>query len=232
MIGLHTFLAYELRTRDTGAAQGFYRAVLGIEVSVSQLPERAGSRGAPSHWLGHVDVDDVEDTAGHVVALGGERLGPTRELGGGTSAALRDPLGSVVAVCGAIGRGPAPVRPEVAWHELHTADRARAQRVYAELFGWAARDTLELGLPAGPYTTFAWSAGGPAVGGILESARAPGIHPHWLFYFVVTDLERALASVRAHGGQVLHGPADHPAGGRAAQCEDPQGAAFALLERG
>ena len=38
-------------------------------------------------------------------------------------------------------------------------------------------------------------------------------------------------AVKAHGGQVLHGPAEVPGGDWIAQCLDPQGAAFALHQR-
>ena len=78
---------------------------------------------------------------------------------------------------------------------------------------------------------FAWDGSGRSVGGMANTARAPQIHAHWLYFFPVADLDGSLAKVRARGGRVL----DHavlPNGDRIAPCDDPQGAAFGLLQSG
>jgi predicted enzyme related to lactoylglutathione lyase len=50
-----------------------------------------------------------------------------------------------------------------------------------------------------------------------------------LFLFGVADVERAVATLRAHGGTALPAfPA--PSGGLAVTCKDPQGAAFGLID--
>ena len=36
-----------------------------------------------------------------------------------------------------------------------------------------------------------------------NTARWPGVHTHWLFYFPVADLEASLTLVRAKGGKAL-----------------------------
>jgi predicted enzyme related to lactoylglutathione lyase len=118
------FFRYELRTRDPDAARVFYEAVLGTEfwssdsVSASLLPERAAAAGAPSHWLGHIGVRDVEETVDRIVAFGGARLGPTQS-GAGDSArsVLRDPFGAVLA----LGSDTFNSRHRpVAWHLHHS----------------------------------------------------------------------------------------------------------------
>ena len=53
--------------------------------------------------------------------------------------------------------------------------------------------------------------------------------PVWLFYFVVGDIDEAVAKVQAGGGQVLNGPMEVPGGGWIIQAADPQGAMFALV---
>ena len=55
----------------------------------------------------------------------------------------------------------------------------------------------------------------------------PGVHPHWLFHFPVSELEAAVHQVRA-AGRVVLGPFTLPGGERVAVCEDGQGAAFGL----
>jgi len=231
---------YELRTTDVTAAQAFYADVLEVRgsqgllyasdqpvASISPLPERAAARGAPAHWLGHVGVGDVDGAAQRMVAAGGELLGPVRRAPEGDLLAIvRDPLGAVLA----LSSKREPCSPAVAWHELHTREREQAWSLYAEIFGWHLTETLDLGLEAGPYQMFAWDAASPSVGAMLDSARLPGIHTHWLFYFSVGDLEAALARVRSRGGRIAQGPPSAPGSDRIAYIEDPQGAAFGLRE--
>ena len=236
MTSIDRFCWYELRTTDPGAARGFYADVIGLRAEpgadvfclegrpvagLSRLPERAAALGAPSHWLGFVEVRDVEGATRRIVEAGGSLLGPVQ-----TSARtlLRDPFGSVVALrAGGAERSSGAV----VWHELHTQDPARAWALYGALFGWRATETLDLGPELGAYHVFSWDEPGPSVGGMVGSARMPHIHPHWLFSFRVEDLDAALAKVRSLGGTVVE-PRQLPSGERVAACEDPQGAAFAL----
>jgi predicted enzyme related to lactoylglutathione lyase len=238
-----TFHAYDLRTTDLEAAQAFYSALMGWRVQRSgasrvflageqrvgelmALPERARALGAPAHWLGHIGVDEVEASARRFVALGGQLLGPVQQTEQGRRVAvLRDPQGAVFAmssVRSGFGSGA------VAWHELNTTDREHAWASYSELFGWRATGTFELGPELGTYQLFTWDGAGREVGGMVNTARTPSIHTHWLFYLAVEDLDAALEKVRALGGRVLNGPMQVPGGDRVAQCEDQQGAAFAL----
>jgi len=66
------------------------------------------------------------------------------------------------------------------------------------------------------------------VGGVANTARWPGVHAHWLFYFPVADVEATAASVRALGGKAQD-PIRLPDGSCFSGCEDPQGAAFGLV---
>jgi predicted enzyme related to lactoylglutathione lyase len=234
----HIFVGYDLRTTDPDAAQAFYSGVLGRDItqgdgdptsilSIWPLPEQARARGAPAHWLGQIGVHDVEATARRWVELGGERLGPMIHTKGRTAfAVVRDPEGAVVAVRATTER---PLAAPVAWHQLHARDRDRAWAIYAELFGWTHTETLEAtGLPGG-LQMFAWDDSGTSVGGLANTARMPGVHAHWLYCFRVEDLDRSVAEVRAKGGTVGN-LAVLPSGDRIAPCEDPQRAAFGLLQ--
>lgn len=245
MVTAGAFVSYDLRTTDPDAAEAFYASVVGWQVrragdaraffageqrvgSLMALPERARAQGAPAHWLGQVGVDDVEASARHVVALGGQPLGPVQPTAdGGRLAVLKDAQGAVFAV----RSGRRERRPEViVWHELYTTDRVRAWAGYSELFGWKESRILEMGPPVGAYQLFTWEGAGRDMGAMADMARLPGVHTHWLFYLSVPDLDAALAKTRALGGVVANGPMEVPGGGRVAQCEDPQGAAFALHE--
>jgi predicted enzyme related to lactoylglutathione lyase len=89
---------------------------------------------------------------------------------------------------------------------------------------------LEVADPVGGYRMFAWDGSRKSVGSMANTARSPGVHPHWLFYFPVSDLEATMAKVRARGGNAPVGATVLPNGDRIAPCEDGQGAAFGLYE--
>jgi uncharacterized protein len=213
----HGFAYYELRTTSLDGARTFYQHALGLDLhgdesrvfvgrgaeclgELTLLPERARAQGAPAHWLGHLAVDAVEVAAERVVAAGGMRLGPSRQSDGALIVGLRDPFGAPVAVTSR------PAGAQLAWHELHTVDQEGAFTLYGDLCGVTAAGRLELGEDLGTYQKFAFDGSPSAVGGMLNSARRPGIHPHWLFYFEVPDLERAERAVVEHGGRALEAP--------------------------
>jgi predicted enzyme related to lactoylglutathione lyase len=231
------FCRYSLRTTDHAAARAFYADAIGLalpdgaaEGSVLEawpLHERAIEQGAPPHWLGQLAVSDVDATVKQLVDLGGQVLGPTVQARDGAAfATLRDPFGSVVAVrARSAGASPSPV----AWHQLHTRDADGAWALYSELFGWAHKQTFDVPNLEGGYRVFAWDEASEPVGAMGNTARWPGVHMHWLFFFPVADLGKAVAGVHANGGTAMK-PVVLPSGMRIAACEDPQGAAFGLAQ--
>jgi uncharacterized protein len=225
------FFHYTLRTNDVAAARAFYAAVLGTaDADIVQLHERALARGARPHWLGHLDVGDVDAAAAAFSARGAEALGPKWVNPQGLAAAVvRDPGGAIVSLANP-GREAAEVGVpprDVAWHSLHTTDVERAKVNYGQLFGWEFKAPLDLGA-LGVLHPFAYQPDGEAVGDLSDIAQRSGVHPHWLFHFRVAELESALAAVRREGGSIL-GPFELADGRRIAACDDPQGAAFALM---
>ncbi|MCE9580415.1 MAG: hypothetical protein K8W52_45270 [Deltaproteobacteria bacterium] len=215
------FARFTLRTTDLAAARGFYDAVLGTHAEdLAALPAAALARGAQAHWLGQIDVEDVGAMAARLVALGAAPLGPQGEV-----AIVRDPGGAIVGLT--LGVRALPSR--VVWHQRHTAAPARDAAIYAELFGWRVGEPVTIG-EHGVHRPFSWRDDGVAVGTIADLAGRPHVHAQWLFYFGVPALETAMAAVRAGGGIVL-GPWTTPDGARVAVCDDPQGAAFGLMER-
>jgi uncharacterized protein len=221
------FFHYQLRTTDVPSARAFYSSVLGHDkADIFPLHEQALARGARPHWLGHLQVAEVDVATADFVARGATPLGPKWTNPQGLEAAVvRDPGGAIVALS-----KPSAARfqaPEVAWHQLSTRDVPSAQAGYRELMGWDFRPPFDVGpLRVHP---FAQHDGGAVVGGISDIAGRPEVHPHWLFHFRVASLEPALAAVRRAGGLVL-APITLPTGVSMAACDDPQGAAFALLE--
>ncbi|MEO6602476.1 MAG: hypothetical protein ABIQ16_21520, partial [Polyangiaceae bacterium] len=179
-----SFFQYMLRTNDVAAASAFYAAVLGrTDAEVVQLHEGAVARGARPHWLGFVEVTDVDAAAAAFAARGATPLGPKwLNPEGLEGAVMRDPGGALVA----LGKpGPAPrtvSRPEVVWHALNTRDVERAKVNYAELFGWDFMEAVDLG-EHGVLHPFAWQPGEAAAGSLSDIAQRAAVHAHWLFHF-------------------------------------------------
>lgn len=231
MTPVEKFCLYELRTNDVTGARAFYTEVIGpafwdSDVTVVPLPERAAARGAPAHWLGHIATRDVAGMADRIVALGGQVLGPPAGAGAQTRAVLRDPFGTVMALTPA---GHVPGRAPVAWHLLNVHDHERACATYAALFGWTPGDAVDMGPQLGAHRLFAWDGSGRNAGSVANTAHQPHVHVHWLFHFVVDDIDAALAAVRSGGGTV-QASVRTPGGDLAAGCEDAQGAAFGLFQ--
>jgi predicted enzyme related to lactoylglutathione lyase len=216
-----TFSRFSLRTTDAPGATAFYDAVIGRHGdAVFPLHEQALARGARPHWLGHLDVADPEAAAARLLERGGERYGQRPD----GVVVLRDPGGAILALGGVTG----PSTAGVAWHVLRSRDAARAASTYAELFGWSLLEEIDLG-PLGRYRPFAWRAGDPPAGAIGGIEGFPGVHTQWIFFFRVPSVERAVAEVRARGGMVASAN-ELPDGRHAAVCDDPQGAAFGLID--
>jgi predicted enzyme related to lactoylglutathione lyase len=231
------FFQVQLRTNDVEAARAFYAGVLGPSaLNIVQLHEQAVARGARPHWIGYLEVSDVDQSAALFTQRGAIALGPTWVNPEGLQAAtMRDPGGAIVALAkppararAQQGAGAKESGPDVVWYSLHTADVERAKANYAELVGWEFAEPVDLG-ELGILHPFRWQPGTGHSGSMHDITGRPGIHPHWLFHFRVAALEPAIQAVRAAGGSVL-GPVTLPSEERMAICDDAQGAAFALRE--
>ncbi len=227
---MNRFFRYQLRTTDVTAARAFYARLLGYDdPSVVPLHEQALARGARPHWLGFIDVTphELETASAAFVARGAQPLGPKWINPEGLEAAvMRDPGGAIVALAKPPPHHPNGAPHDIAWHTLNTNDVERAKANYAEHFGWHFLEPQPLA--EGVLHPFAWQAGGPDVGAFYDIATRSGVHPHWLFHFRVPSLADALETVKSGGGSAI-GPLSLSNGDTMAVCDDPQGAAFALV---
>ena len=222
------FFQYHLRTTDVPLARAFYAAVLGpVEIEIFQLHEQALARGARPHWLGYIEVADVDAAAAAFAARGATPLGPKWVNPQGLEAAvMRDPGGAIMALAKPAASKVAP-GPDVAWRALNTRDLASAQLNYGVSFGWRFEEPMAIN-GVGMTTPFRYRLGGAITGSMSDIAERSDVHPHWTFHFRVPELEPALAAVRAQGGLAL-APILLPSGERVVVCDDAQGAAFALF---
>ena len=239
----------DLSADDVGAAERFYRELLGwttttVESSMGEYhvgsvggrevagmmgksPEMAG---APSMWTVFVFVEDLDATLELVRSAGGGVLQPPFEIPG-------DARVSVVAGVGGAMFALISARPQpgpylvtdvgaVGWVELMTRDTEAAMRFYEVVFGWAAETQDANGTM---YTTF--RLGGREVAGMIPTPDhlPPEVPDAWSVYFNVESCSAALERIRSLGGSVILGPMPTPMGPFAVAA-DPEGAIFQLME--
>ena len=244
------FLWETLVAADPGSAQSFYGKVVGWSASpwgadpthtllhaasgpvadVIALSPDMRAAGRRGHWLSYIGADDVDATVAHARSLGAKvGLPPTDAAEVGRFAVLEDPFGAHFGLFQPNRPSPprgAPQHGQTVWHELMTTDPAAALGFYGDLFGWRLLDRLNMG-PMGFYEIF--GTGGVQYGGIFKpSSPLPGPASAWVAYFSVPDADAVAATVAKLGGQLCHGPADVPGGGRIAQFQDPSGVFFAV----
>jgi predicted enzyme related to lactoylglutathione lyase len=91
------------------------------------------------------------------------------------------------------------------------------------VFGWGEHTN---GTP--PYTM--WTLGGEPVAGMIRMDEhwPADVPPHWMVYFAVSDVDATAAHAVELGGTVPV-PANDIEVGRFAVLNDPQGAAFSVI---
>ncbi len=240
------FIWHELLTTDTAAAAAFYPKVVPWRTQPSNMPGYtifmagglqvgglmalpADASATPAHWLVYIGTPNVDATCTQAQALGARICKAATDIPNvGRFAVLADPQGATFAVFTPSGPppGPAPAQGAFSWHELQTTDVAAALRFYGQLFGWSKGVGHDMGA-MGVYQLF--EHGGASVGGMCNT-QGPSTPPSWLSYVHVADANRAVASAKAGGGRLLHGPIEVPGGSWIALFLDPQGGAFAVQE--
>jgi predicted enzyme related to lactoylglutathione lyase len=243
------FVWYELMTTDPKAAVAFYGEVVGWKTQpfegsdylmwvagqgplggVMTLPEPAKKMGAPPHWMGHVEVADVDKTVARVRELGGQVHVPPSDIPKvGRFAVIADPQGASISLFkpeGPMTAHDVEKHGEVCWHELYTTDYKAAFAFYHDIVGWEHIGDHDMG-PMGTYLLY--GRNGKQMGGMMN--KAPGMPTAFGYYIQVDDLKAAFGRAQKLGAKVLNGPIEVPGGAHVVMLVDPQGAAFSLHER-
>jgi uncharacterized protein len=235
---------------DFGAAEAFYRELLGWEIPEQENSAQLGGYrraklggkdvagaspvmqdGQPCEWNTYISVEDADATLAKVREAGGTVVvEPLDVMGMGKMALFVDPTG---APCGIwepgtfVGAELVNEDGTCGWNELGTRDAATAREFYGKVFGWTVEEQEMPGM--GTYGI--WKDGEHVRGGLFDMtghdipAEAPS---SWMVYFTVPDADAAVEKTKAAGGQVFNGPFDIPVG-RLAVMADPQGATFAVM---
>ena len=240
----------DLTTPDVESAVDFYSRLLDWEIEKTPTPmgdyyiakqhghQVAGLMaqseelaGTPPMWTMYINVETVDETAAMVEPAGGRILSGPFDIPDGRVAVISDPTGAVFGIIST------PLQHSdkwwfsvesgaVCWVELLTRDPARAEPFYQEVFGWKA-ETPDADGPA--YTTF--DLDGDQVAGMMSMpAEVPaGAPSQWMVYFAVEDCGAVEERVTELGGRVLRSTTEIQVG-RFAVLEDPQSAAFQIMQ--
>jgi uncharacterized protein len=241
------FIWHELLCTDVSAAAAFYARILpwkaqpfspgspywifrnqdGRSVAGAvRLSDEARAAGTGAHWRGYIGAADVDAIAGQAVGLGARIQQPAQDVPGvGRVALLTDPEGATFGLfCPADSSSNAPGPAGFAWNELAARNRVTALAFYQRLFGWQLRTPMDMG-GGFQYQTFGLELD---FGGSYTIPADRAMPPSWCPYAVSGSADQTAGKVVAAGGQLVHGPADVPGGGRIAQFFDAQHALFAV----
>ena len=121
---------------------------------------------------------------------------------------------------------------KIVWRDLLTNDVDASKRFYGTLFGWQFE---AIGTSAGfgsdsVYTLIRHE--GELIGGMIDTVELNGRSDisQWIIGMSVDDLDEAVASATASGGEVLTPPTDLQRRGRMAVIQDREGAIISLLQ--
>jgi predicted enzyme related to lactoylglutathione lyase len=116
----------------------------------------------------------------------------------------------------------------IAWDELHTKDREKAEAFYNKLFGWTSTP-VEMS-PEYTYHLLNRADNGQVFAGSHQQGPDEADQPSfWLVSLTSDDVDKATAKASELGATVIMEPADIPGTGRFSLLTDPQGAAFSIL---
>lgn len=189
-----------------------------------------GDLKANNTWKVYLETDDIAKTVEQAGSLGAQTIAPAMVVADlGSQAVLIDPTGATV---GAWQPGTFPGLTVLGengtpgWFELQTRDYSGAVGFYRSVFAW---ETNEADTPGFAYTTMRHPTGEGELAGIMDATALLGedAPSEWSIYFVVEDIDGALAKLKALGGSVVTGAEDTPFGWLAT-VRDPAGAQFKL----
>ena len=233
------------------AAKQFYKAVLGWDAvdlpagehgvytmfkldgadvaGMGEMRPDMQAQGIPSHWMSYITVDDVDAMPEQVKKLGGEVVVPPMDvMDSGRMMILKDPAGAQVTLWqpgNNIGAGVVNRAGAMIWNELQTTDAQTVIPFYEKLLGWNFKkdDDTEY---------YYFINNGRMNGGLMPmDAETYGDMPsHWMVYFNVDDIQTALNTVKASGGNALMDINDAPGVGKFFVATDPAGATLTLME--
>lgn len=207
----------------------------GVGGYMAITPEMAQGGARPA-WVGYILVDDVDASAAAITAAGGSVMMPPMDLEGvGRMAMIADPQGAPFYIMKGASDEPshsfAATEPKVghcAWNELASSDPEAAKAFYRAQFKWVDGESMDMG-PMGSYDFLKVGDDRGFNIGAVYTKVPEDPQSHWLFYFRVPDIDKAVDTITTNKGRILQEPIEVPGGDFSIVGYDPQGAAFGLI---
>jgi predicted enzyme related to lactoylglutathione lyase len=242
------FCWIDLTTTDADGAKAFYGGLFGWEfddrptdmgpvytmcqiegydvAGLSQLSPDMQAQDMPPFWSSYVKHSDVDAVAARISENGGNLMMPVMDvMESGRMTVATDPTGAAFGVWQPKEHIGAQLvnRPNaLVWNELQTHGVEAAQSFYAAVFGWTYQ-TDENG-----YVMV--SQDGRMQAGMMQIQEAWGdVPPNWGVYFMVENIETAVAKAKELGGTILVPISKAGEIGEFAVIQDPQGAVFTAM---
>ncbi|MEM7535554.1 MAG: VOC family protein [Chloroflexota bacterium] len=247
------FVWTDLSTFDLDAAKQFYTKVFGWiyegyedeggyeighigvnpSVGIYAMPEKFQQMNLPSFWMSYISVRDIDTVVAQAKAHGGIiEIGPTNFMGEDKIVLIRDPAGAGFTVWDGAdlrGKDTKGTHGRMAWNELYVSDALQVIDFYQTILGWSFT------LAAGSDTTLGrrrydiQNEKGNTIAALQEVPNElKGKAQFWIPYFSVKNVDSTLGIISREGGELIH--REDSGEGVLAMAQDPQGAAFALIE--
>lgn len=184
------------------------------------------------HWLSYIKVDNLNVTAEKVEPSGGKLIVPPMDVVDvGRMAIIQDADGATVGLWEPKSHKGAEITNvpnSICWNELATLDEACEKKFYNKVFNWGFKSEPMI---VGEYTTFTLKDKMTAGMMVMpKELRIMNIPPHWLIYFEVENCDESVKKAESLDGLVLQPATDIPDMGRFSVIQDPQGAAFGIIQ--
>jgi hypothetical protein len=212
-----------------GADYGFYStAHLGGRATAGIGGPQPDAPPAPAAWSLYFASDDLQSDVAKAVSLGATVLYPASQVGEfGKMAVLADPGGAAFCFWESgshIGSQMTDEPGATSWYELYAANAKQSRDFYTALLG-ASDEAMP-----GDLEYYTLKHGDTMICGIMQIDPSWGaVPPHWLVYFLVEDVEKAVDIVTSNGGKALSSIDDSP-WGRFVTLQDPAGATFNVIQ--
>jgi uncharacterized protein len=241
-------------TAGTATAARFYCGLFGWSVVARHRPldDRDGywtfrqggtdvgglAPASEATWTVYIAVTDVDATAQAVVDNGGDVLAGPMTVDAGRMVVCADPLGASFvawqpdedAALDALDAVHAAKPGSSTSYQLACRDVDAATTFYGAVFGWEAETTFLTG--GSSYTVFFCPGTDRQVAGMVEMDERwqDDVPARWMVHLQVSDTDQTAARAAELGGMVSVEPFDLPNVGRLAVLNDPEHAAFSILQ--
>jgi len=184
----------------------------------------------PSHWMSYIKTDDIASTVNLIKENGGKIIVDVQNVPTqGSMALAHGPDGGLFGLWQPENHFGSAYKQEhgsMCWFEYGCRDREGAIKFFEAVFGWQSNTS-----PMGEnlYTTFFIENN--MIAGLYELPENMNDVPnHWLPYFEIADLDKALEIVSNNNGVVIMGKLFVEGVGDFAVIQDPIGAVSGLIQ--